>query len=35
MTHFHDDAIKEALTELVPEEKSSIETSQFGEITGS
>ena len=35
MTHFHDDAIKEALTELAPEEKSSIEASKFGEITGS
>jgi carbonic anhydrase len=35
MTHFHDGAIKEALTELAPEEKSSIEASEFGEITGS
>lgn len=35
MTHFHDDAIKAALTEIAPEEKNSIESSKFGEITGS
>jgi carbonic anhydrase len=32
MTHFHDDDIKKALLEIAPEEKNSIESSQFGEI---
>ncbi|KAK0104933.1 hypothetical protein ONS95_005195 [Cadophora gregata] len=35
MTHFHDSAIKQALTEIAPGEKQSIESSKFGEITGS
>jgi carbonic anhydrase len=35
MTHFHDDAIKEALIELAPEEKASIDASTFGGIEGS
>ncbi|PMD63488.1 carbonic anhydrase [Hyaloscypha bicolor E] len=35
MTHFHDDAIKEALLQIAPEEKASIEASKFGEIKGS
>ena len=34
MTHFHDDKIKAALTELAPEEKASIEAMKFGEIKG-
>ncbi len=32
MTHFHDDKIKAALTELAPEEKATIESMRFGEI---
>ena len=35
MSHFHDDAIKEALIEIAPQEKASIEASKFGEITTS
>jgi carbonic anhydrase len=35
MTHFHDDAIKEALLQIAPEGKASIEASKFGEIKGS
>jgi carbonic anhydrase len=35
MSHFHDNAIKEALTKLAPQEKASIEASKSGEITGS
>jgi carbonic anhydrase len=35
MTHFHDDAIKEALLQIAPGEKVSIEASKFGEIKGS
>jgi len=35
MTHFHDDAIKEALLEIAPQEKASLEASKFGEIKGS
>lgn len=35
MTHFHDSAIKKALTELAPGEKDSIEGSKWGEIAGS
>jgi hypothetical protein len=33
MSHFHDHTIKEALIELAPQEKSSIEAMKFGEIT--
>jgi len=32
MTHFHDKDIKKALIEVAPEEKSSIEGMNFGEI---
>jgi carbonic anhydrase len=32
MTHFHDDAIKDALLQIAPEEKVKIETLKFGEI---
>jgi carbonic anhydrase len=32
MTHFHDDAIKKALIEIAPEEKTNIESMKFGEI---
>ena len=35
MTHFHDDAIKDALLQIAPEEKVKIETLKFGEIKGS
>ncbi|KAK4959079.1 hypothetical protein LTR10_003878 [Elasticomyces elasticus] len=35
MTHFHDAAVKKALTEIAPEASQSIEASSFGEITGS
>ena len=35
MTHFHDAAIKEALFEIAPAEKQTIDKSTFGEITGS
>ena len=35
MAHFHDDAIRTALLEIAPEEKSLIEASKFGEIKGS
>jgi carbonic anhydrase len=34
MTHFHDNTIKEALLQIAPEEKESIEDPRFGEITG-
>ncbi|KAH8601527.1 hypothetical protein B0O99DRAFT_588725 [Bisporella sp. PMI_857] len=34
LTHFHDEQIKAALTELAPDEKSSIEAMKFGEIKG-
>jgi hypothetical protein len=32
MTHFHNDEIKKTLTELAPDEKTSIEEMEFGEI---
>lgn len=32
MTHFHDDEIKKTLSELAPEEATSIEKMKFGEI---
>lgn len=32
MTHFHDDEIKKALSEIAPEEKSAIDEMKFGEI---
>lgn len=35
MTHFHDSTIQKALVDLAPDEKESIEASQWGEITGS
>jgi len=35
MTHFHDDAVKEALIEIAPHEKDRIQASKFGEINGS
>jgi hypothetical protein len=35
MTHFHDNQVKEALLDIAPQEKESIESSKFGEITGS
>ncbi len=35
MTHFHDDAIKDALLQVAPEEKDTIENLKFGEIKGS
>ncbi|KAK5118536.1 hypothetical protein LTR85_008001 [Meristemomyces frigidus] len=35
MMHFHDAAIKKALTGIAPEEKQAIEGSAFGEIAGS
>lgn len=35
MTHFHDSDIKKALLEIAPEEKSLIEDTKYGEITGS
>ena len=35
MTHFHDAAIEEALLQIAPQEKASIEASKFGEIKGS
>jgi carbonic anhydrase len=34
MSHFHDDTIKAALTELAPAEKESIDAMKFGEIKG-
>jgi len=35
MTHFHDDQIKNALSEIAPQEKDRIETMTFGEIKNS
>ncbi|KAF2498717.1 carbonic anhydrase [Lophium mytilinum] len=35
MIHWHDADVKEALVEVAPEEKESIEASKFGEITSS
>lgn len=32
MTHFHDDEIKKTLSDLAPEEESSIGSMKFGEI---
>ncbi|KAL7793097.1 carbonic anhydrase [Trichoderma ceciliae] len=35
MTHFHDAKIKEALLEIAPQEKDTINASKYGEIVGS
>lgn len=35
MTHFHNKAIREALTKIAPDEKEKLATMEFGEITGS
>lgn len=35
MTHFHDEAIRQALMEIAPEEKERLAKMEFGEITGS
>jgi carbonic anhydrase len=35
MTHFHDAKIKEALIEIAPQEKDTINATKYGEIAGS
>ncbi|RFU77119.1 hypothetical protein TARUN_5100 [Trichoderma arundinaceum] len=35
MTHYHDSRIKEALIEIAPQEKDTINASKYGEIAGS
>ncbi|KAG9238931.1 carbonic anhydrase [Amylocarpus encephaloides] len=35
MTHFHDDVVQQALIEIAPEEKATIEGMKFGEIKNS
>ena len=35
VTHFHDKAIREALTKIAPGEKERLAKMDFGEITGS
>jgi hypothetical protein len=35
VTHFHNKAIREALTKMAPAEKEKLATMEFGEITGS
>jgi hypothetical protein len=34
VTRFHDEAIREALMEIAPEEKERLAEMEFGEITG-
>lgn len=34
MTHYHDSRIKEALVEIAPQEKDTINASKYGEIAG-
>ncbi|EGR51433.1 uncharacterized protein TRIREDRAFT_104318 [Trichoderma reesei QM6a] len=35
MTHFHDARVREALVKIAPQEEETINTTKFGEITGS
>lgn len=35
MTHFHDKDVKQALIEIAPDERETINASQYGEIKGS
>ncbi|KAL7809705.1 carbonic anhydrase [Trichoderma aethiopicum] len=35
MTHFHDARVREALIQIAPQEKETINATKFGEITGS
>lgn len=35
MTHFHDARVREALIQIAPREKDTINATKYGEITGS
>jgi len=34
MSHFHDDQVRQALLEFIPDELENIQNEKFGEISG-